>query len=77
MTIDLHGLQIAPAIEFLEEKIEKLKSDGNHGPLLVIYGAGNHSDKDGPKIKPAVRTWLDEHQYKWEEVNNGSVNVSL
>jgi len=77
LTIDLHGLHVETAIEFLGERIEKLKKEGKTN-LLVIYGAGNHSDKNvGAKIKPACRKLFEEKGLKFMEINNGSVNLSL
>jgi len=77
LTIDLHGLHVETAIEFLEERINKLKNEGKTN-LVVIYGAGNHSDKDvGAKIKPACIKFFQEKGLSFTEINNGSVNLSL
>ncbi|EFA80206.1 small MutS related family protein [Heterostelium album PN500] len=78
-TIDLHGLQTAPALEFVEERMEKLKSNpANKGKqFTIITGAGNHSDANGPKIKPLIHKTLKERGIAYEEVNNGSISCTL
>eukprot|EP01117_Protostelium_nocturnum_P015545 TRINITY_DN6046_c0_g1_i2.p1 TRINITY_DN6046_c0_g1~~TRINITY_DN6046_c0_g1_i2.p1 ORF type:complete len:345 (-),score=125.66 TRINITY_DN6046_c0_g1_i2:118-1152(-) len=76
MTIDLHGQYVDPAMELLKQRIAENKAAGKT-PLLVIYGAGNHSDASGAKIKPAVRKYLDDEGLTYTEVNNGSVSVPL
>lgn len=76
LTIDLHGLHVDVALGFLEERINELKKSGK-SPLVVIYGAGNHSDKDGAKIKPAVQKYFGEKSFEYSEINNGSVSLAI
>lgn len=49
--------------------------------LRIITGAGHHSDKNGPKIKPAVHKFLNENKHEWSEdednASGGSLTVKL
>ncbi|KAF0983014.1 hypothetical protein FDP41_010992 [Naegleria fowleri] len=74
--IDLHGQYVDFAMKFLKERIDKLKQQ-NKTELTIIYGAGNHSDENGPKIKPAVLKYLGEVQMKYEEKTQGSILAFL
>ncbi|KAG2378844.1 hypothetical protein C9374_007992 [Naegleria lovaniensis] len=74
--IDLHGQYVDFAMKFLKERIEQLKQDQKN-ELTIIYGAGNHSDENGPKIKPAVLKYLNEMQMKYEEKTQGSILATL
>eukprot|EP01114_Cavostelium_apophysatum_P015460 TRINITY_DN4207_c0_g3_i2.p1 TRINITY_DN4207_c0_g3~~TRINITY_DN4207_c0_g3_i2.p1 ORF type:complete len:305 (+),score=84.91 TRINITY_DN4207_c0_g3_i2:232-1146(+) len=76
-TIDLHGLHVETALQFLEERINSLRSKGVK-ELLIIYGAGNHSKKEvGARIKPEVQKFLKEKGISSTEINNGSVSATL
>eukprot|EP00178_Gracilaria_changii_P020201 TRINITY_DN5870_c0_g1_i1.p1 TRINITY_DN5870_c0_g1~~TRINITY_DN5870_c0_g1_i1.p1 ORF type:complete len:194 (+),score=53.64 TRINITY_DN5870_c0_g1_i1:1-582(+) len=79
-TIDLHGLLQKEALLIVEEQLEKAKKKGK-SELRIITGAGHHSDKEGPKIKPAVQKFLNEQKYKWSEdsdnTSGGSLTVTL
>mmetsp|Transcript_10065 Transcript_10065/g.11164 ORF Transcript_10065/g.11164 Transcript_10065/m.11164 type:complete len:172 (-) Transcript_10065:37-552(-) len=66
--IDLHGLSTDQALQFLDERIEKVKGSGE---LNVITGAGKHSGHDGPKIKPAVLSHLKKGGYNFKQDDNG------
>lgn len=72
--IDLHGLFVEEALEFLQERIEILKGSGKK--LEIITGAGNHS-KDKALIKPKVIDLLNEKSLKFEEVKNGQIDVTF
>jgi len=74
-TIDLHGLQTKDAMELLEERMNEIKGSGKL--FTIITGAGNHSDKNGPKIKPLVHQSLKDKGISFEEVNNGSIQCTL
>ncbi|KAL0486432.1 hypothetical protein AKO1_012051 [Acrasis kona] len=75
-TIDLHGQLVNEALEFVTQRVEKLAGNAKQ-PLQIITGAGNHSDASGAKIKPAVIKYLNEKSLKFEEINNGTLNVTL
>ncbi|EAL63032.1 small MutS related family protein [Dictyostelium discoideum AX4] len=75
-TVDLHGLHANDAIELLVEHLDGIKS--NKGKeFTIITGAGNHSDANGPKIKPMVHKLMKEKGYTYSEVNNGSIVCTL
>eukprot|EP01134_Creolimax_fragrantissima_P006823 CFRG6823T1 len=75
-TCDLHGQQVEMSIDLLENFIADCRAK-NISECIVITGAGNHSDKNGPKIKPKVHEYLTEKGLVYEEMNNGSVKVTL
>ena len=50
-TIDLHGLQVEEAKERVNARLDKI---GRKGTLVIIWGAGNHSEGGVRKIKPAI-----------------------
>jgi DNA-nicking Smr family endonuclease len=45
--------------------------------LSVITGAGNHSGKEGPKIKPAVEKYFQEHSMTYRHEKNGELVLTL
>jgi DNA-nicking Smr family endonuclease len=82
LTMDLHGLQVEGAMELFKERLEywdkkKDKKKGEPIHLIVITGAGNHSDEHGAKIKPTVLNYLRENKREFTELNNGSVQITL
>eukprot|EP01132_Coremiostelium_polycephalum_P000807 gene807-1003_t len=78
-TIDLHGLQTKNALELMEERMQELQKDSsNKGKTFtIITGAGNHSDENGPKIKPLIHNTFKEKGIEFQEVNNGSISCTL
>lgn len=64
--IDLHGLQVAPAIEIVSEYLDKWQR--KPGKYTIITGKGLHSDEKGPKIRPAVENLLKERKIKFNNV---------
>ncbi|KYQ89578.1 small MutS related (smr) family protein [Tieghemostelium lacteum] len=78
-TVDLHGLKAKDALELMDERIEQLKKDSSNSgkPFVIIVGAGNHSDENGPKIKPLVYKSFNDRNIKFEEINNGSIQIHL
>ncbi|KAN0024343.1 hypothetical protein ACTFIV_008749 [Dictyostelium citrinum] len=75
-TVDLHGLHANDAIELLVERLDEIKSQKGK-EFTIITGAGNHSDANGPKIKPMVHKLMKEKGYTYSEVNNGSIVCTL
>jgi len=45
--------------------------------LSVITGAGNHSGKDGPKVKPAVENYFNEQGVTFKPGKSGELIVTL
>ncbi|EGC30728.1 hypothetical protein DICPUDRAFT_41017 [Dictyostelium purpureum] len=74
-TVDLHGLHANDAIDLLKERMDEIK--GSKKQFTIITGAGNHSDANGPKIKPMVHKLLKEQNITFEEVNNGSITCTI
>ena len=76
--IDLHGLYVAEALEYLQRKIDECRIK-NIQRLEVITGMGNHSTDNIAKIKPKVeefarRNHLDITQYPGYVVLNLTQN---
>lgn len=58
--VDLHGLHLKDAHEYLHQFIEQcLARQLKH--VLVIHGKGLSSGEQGPVLKPNVRHWLQQH----------------
>lgn len=73
-TIDLHGLYVEEALERLNQRFDKI---GRKGTLVIIWGAGNHSEGGVRKIKPAVVEVLNKGGWKYEDdtPNHGCCTV--
>lgn len=71
--IDLHGLQVEPAVEIVAEYLDKWTKKS--GSYTIITGKGLHSDEKGPKIRPAVEKLLKDRNIKFEDVP-GQFDVS-
>jgi DNA-nicking Smr family endonuclease len=71
--IDLHGLLVSEAIDFLSKRVEAAKNS-NENQLIVIVGRGLHS-QGGPKIKPAVVKFANKHkiQFHLDSPNAGCI----
>eukprot|EP01080_Neovahlkampfia_damariscottae_P007233 gene7233-11548_t len=72
--IDLHGLFVDEAIEFVKERLNELK--GNDITLSIITGAGNHSSA-GALIKPKIHELLKQEGFTFTEEKNGQVDVVI
>jgi DNA-nicking Smr family endonuclease len=66
-TIDLHGLFVEEAIEFLESRLSSLPMGSQ---LNVITGAGRHSETNA-KIKKAIEKLLTLKKYNFIQGNDG------
>lgn len=75
--IDLHGLFVNEAIEYLEKRINASQSR-NESHLDVIVGKGLHSDH-GAKIKPAVEDMCQKYGFKYsiDEENSGVIVIDF
>jgi len=77
--IDLHGLYLDEAmdatLEFLKHWSKKASS---RETVLIITGAGNHSDNNKAVIRPKVEELLQEQCLEYEAVHgNGAFRVTL
>lgn len=62
--IDLHGLFVSEAIEYLVQHIA-LAQERGHRALIVIVGRGIHSE-GGARIKPAVIMYAEEENIRYQ-----------
>lgn len=63
--VDLHGLHVSEALERLPQAMEKAPP----GTLRVLTGTGHHTKGTGrARLRPAVKKWLQENGYFFEEV---------
>eukprot|EP00012_Vannella_robusta_P004320 CAMPEP_0206186672 /NCGR_PEP_ID=MMETSP0166-20121206/2542_1 /ASSEMBLY_ACC=CAM_ASM_000260 /TAXON_ID=95228 /ORGANISM="Vannella robusta, Strain DIVA3 518/3/11/1/6" /LENGTH=353 /DNA_ID=CAMNT_0053602101 /DNA_START=169 /DNA_END=1227 /DNA_ORIENTATION=- len=61
LKIDLHGLYVQEALEFVEQTLERIRnSPAEKRPrtLEIVTGIGNRSGNTGPRLKPAVISYL-------------------
>lgn len=61
--IDLHGLYVAEALKYLQDKLIECRSK-NILQLTVITGMGNNSPNKIAKIKPEVEKFVRENRLK-------------
>jgi len=61
--IDLHGLYVAEALKYLQDKLKECRSK-NILQLTVITGMGNNSPNRIAKIKPEVEKFVRENRLK-------------
>lgn len=76
--IDLHGLFVAEAEKFVDKRIQTAKKKKIE-KLVIIVGAGNHSENGIQRIKPAIEDLLRKHglQYSENTPNKGCLLVDL
>ncbi|MFH4979218.1 hypothetical protein AB6A40_005927 [Gnathostoma spinigerum] len=67
--VDLHGMNVSPAIQLLKEKLtaldrpEHLRSSRSECKVIVVTGYGK-SSKNVCTLKPAVEQWLNQCNYE-------------
>ena len=74
-TIDLHGLQVEEAKQRVKARFDKI---GRKGTLVIIWGAGNHSEGGVRKIKPAIISDIltpEKFPYDDDTPNHGCCTV--
>lgn len=83
--IDLHGLHVDEALNFLKLRIQVIREQ-NTPILIVIYGAGHHSVNHKQLLKPVVMDYLTKQtdlslREDYDEIMNhsnpGCVSVKL
>ncbi|ODV91309.1 hypothetical protein CANCADRAFT_31987 [Tortispora caseinolytica NRRL Y-17796] len=67
--VDLHGLHVNEALIYLEELLTQAEEDkeAERKPIYVITGSGHHSKNQRDKLGTAVKGWLDDWNYNWQE----------
>ncbi|ODA82922.1 hypothetical protein RJ55_01431 [Drechmeria coniospora] len=63
--VDLHGLHADEAVEYLEKVL--LENGKEARPIYAIVGCGNHSKNGKDKIGKAIRNFLDEWRYAYND----------
>lgn len=70
--VDLHGLHVSEALERLPAALEKAPP----GILRILTGTGHHTKGTGrARLRPAVKKWLQENRYFFEEVMDANEYV--
>jgi hypothetical protein len=68
--LDLHGIKVKEALKILKEELERWV-DRKQKSFRIITGKGNHSGPSGPRLRPAIKNYLDHSIYSYEEVEDG------
>ena len=65
--LDLHGLHVKEAIEFLKETLNAFKNQTKSDlrPFYILTGTGHHSKSSNPRLLPAVLDVLEESGLKF------------
>ena len=71
-TIDLHGLFVEEALEFVDKRLEEV-SDASGEILTIITGAGRHS-KEKSILKPKIGVLLSKRSLYYR-INEGRILV--
>ncbi|KAF4039730.1 Smr domain [Phytophthora infestans] len=76
--MDLHGLHVAEAVEFLAQMLPKLADEGVDS-IYLVTGSGHHSKgPDGnARLLPAVERFLAGEGYQYTPVADGSGFVGM
>ncbi|CAI5729294.1 unnamed protein product [Hyaloperonospora brassicae] len=76
--MDLHGLHVAEAVEFLSQMLPKLADEGVDS-IYLVTGSGHHSrGPDGnARLLPAVERFLAGEGYQFSRVADGAGFVGM
>lgn len=61
ISIDMHGVDVRSAVQFVKSLIEFCHRAGNHVNISLIVGVGNHSIRNIPRLKPALMNFLQSN----------------
>lgn len=78
--IDLHGLQVSEAMEYLDARIQSLARttpSSDFTSLVITVGAGHHSGPGGPRVKFATQDFLDRQGIPFTEANPGRLQARI
>eukprot|EP00043_Microstomoeca_roanoka_P009460 m.89755 g.89755 ORF g.89755 m.89755 type:complete len:893 (-) comp14591_c0_seq6:387-3065(-) len=73
--LDLHGLHVKEAIEYLSVFLDQLQASNKHTICYVITGTGHHSQHkhlhhaNTARLLPAIQRWLSEHGYSYTDAS--------
>lgn len=75
-TLDLHGQYVNEAMELVEKRLKEI---GFKGDIIIVVGAGHHSENNVRKIKPKLEEYLKEKKIKYDDnqPNNGCMTLHL
>ncbi|XP_052089601.1 uncharacterized protein LOC127726317 isoform X2 [Mytilus californianus] len=82
-TLDLHGLHVDEAVAALEKILPNKQFELQSNPLrqkqylIIVTGRGTHSRGGVSKLKPAVMNYLRRNEYRFSEIHEGALRVSL
>lgn len=76
--MDLHGLHVAEAVEFLAHMLPKLADDGLE-TMYLVTGSGHHSKgpQSNARLLPAVEQFLVAEGYQYAPVADGRGYVGM
>lgn len=69
--VDFHGMTVSVALAICDDRVTFWLSHPKTSRLELVTGAGNHSHGNIPRIKNAVRKYLDDRKIRYDE-NPGS-----
>jgi DNA-nicking Smr family endonuclease len=76
--LDLHGLHVAEAVEFLTHYLPKLAEEGLD-TVHVVTGSGHHSKgpQSNARLLPAVENFLSTEGYQFSRVADRKGHVGM
>lgn len=76
--MDLHGLHVAEAVEFLAQMLPKLADEGLD-TIYLVTGSGHHSKgpQSNARLLPAVERFLVTDGYQFSPVADGRGYVGM
>lgn len=78
-TIDLHGLHVPEALQFLQDKLSAATAQQTLTVLYVLVGTGHHTkgSKAAVRLPAAVSAFLERKGYTYQEPQPGLLCVDL
>ncbi|XP_076117136.1 uncharacterized protein LOC143084941 isoform X2 [Mytilus galloprovincialis] len=82
-TLDLHGLHVDEAVAAMERILPNKQFELQSNPLrqkqylIIVTGRGMHSRGGVSKLKPTVMNYLRRNEYRFSEIHEGALRVSL
>jgi len=76
-TVDFHGMHVKESLDALEELLNFCAVQQVTKLLRIITGRGKHSEGGKARIYPAVKSYLQDKGYNFNEPNPGVIVVVL